>query len=300
MRFGLIAFAGFVSAVLVGCSDTDDFNPVGKKRDAASELQDIPCDGANEGLRVIVGSDRDIYVCEYDPDEFEYVWVNEGIESSNSTKSSAGNSSSSRYSSSYSSSSYSEQEVRQKLLNINLSKKDDIFNPRIEYGSMEDPRDGKVYRTVEVAGQVWMAENLNYSERGHCFNDISEYCDLMGRLYTRNEAMDICPDGWHIPTENETEALLEAADGNIRNLQSANGWSSDTTVMTSGNNSLGMSFVGTGNYPEMDYPTLGLYAKMWIDNKSSNVYLLFRAAQDEVKIFAYDGIVYASARCIKD
>ena len=59
MRFGLFVFAGVVSAALVGCSDDDDFNPVGKKRDAASELAEIPCDGANEGLRVIVGSNKD-------------------------------------------------------------------------------------------------------------------------------------------------------------------------------------------------------------------------------------------------
>ena len=106
------------------------------------------------------------------------------------------------------------------------------FNPDITYGSMTDERDGKVYRTVQIGDQIWMAENLNYAdsvktpsllERSWCYDNKTENCDVAGRLYTWAAAIDyvalcdngngvncddgvptkkvrgICPSGWHLP-----------------------------------------------------------------------------------------------------
>ena len=36
--------------------------------------------------------------------------------------------------------------------------------PEIEYGTLIDERDGRRYKTLQVGGQVWMAENLNYAD----------------------------------------------------------------------------------------------------------------------------------------
>ena len=134
------------------------------------------------------------------------------------------------------------------------------FNPDIDYGIMTDERDGKVYRTVKIGNQVWMAENLNYAdsvktpsllERSWCFDDEPKNCDVTGRLYTWAAAIDsvelyrdmsidcgsykactlpdtvygICPSGWHLPTETEWEALITNIGGTIsRNGQT---WNSD-------------------------------------------------------------------------
>jgi len=96
---------------------------------------------------------------------------------------------------------------------------DSVFNPAVTYGSFKDPRDGKVYKTVQYYMEVQsgnttvidsftvMTQNLNYADtiidstttvfddskvEKRCYNDDPWYCDnYFGGLYTWSEALGL-------------------------------------------------------------------------------------------------------------
>lgn len=89
----------------------------------------------------------------------------------------------------------------------------------VKYGTLQDARDGKTYKTIEIGGKTWMAENLNFSKSSDgsvvldstfCYDDIPANCEKYGRLYQEDDAIKACPDGWRIPTDEEWAALRNA------------------------------------------------------------------------------------------
>jgi uncharacterized protein (TIGR02145 family) len=107
-----------------------------------------------------------------------------------------------------------------------------LNNPFTCGGDMNDPRDGKKYRTAMIGGRCWMTENLNHGttldpsyqpQTDNCINE--KYCspqDLSctkyGGFYQWNELMKygstslnqgVCPPEWHIPSEAEWQLLID-------------------------------------------------------------------------------------------
>ena len=216
-----------------------------------------------------------------------------------SSSSSSGNNSSSSVPSSSSSS-------EEKTINALLKKKGEQFNANFAYGTMTDPRDGKTYKTTELNGQTWMAENLNYAGnkvgKSFCYDNDEDLCEIYGRLYTHEAAMGegsiqgICPDEWHIPSVAEINALWDELDSTVNSWVSNKGWAIDRAD----GDSYGLSFIPAGMDGAHGFQHLDSIASMWLysPNGSQN-YLVLNSETNKVFISDYSSYASVSVRCVK-
>jgi uncharacterized protein (TIGR02145 family) len=124
----------------------------------------------------------------------------------------------------------------------NGCKKDDNNNPAT---SITDA-DGNVYTSVTIGTQVWMVENLRTTKSndgtsislvtdaaswgaldtpGYCWYNNDEVADKAdyGALYNWPAAVNACPAGWHLPTDEEYK-ILERNLGMNNTDADATGW----------------------------------------------------------------------------
>lgn len=208
-----------------------------------------------------------------------------------------------------------------------------------EYGTLTDNRDGQTYKTVKIGNQIWMAENLNYAylqptasldSSSFCYNDSAEYCAKYGRLYTWAAAMDsvgtwstngkgcgngktclptypvrgVCPEGWHLPTQEEFETLINAVGGQSKAgkmLRFTSGWNSNGN----GTDAYGFSALSVGwRYEYGSYYGNGEEVDFWSSTEYNNISAIYRYLHyDDENLLGEnfgskrDGF---SVRCVKD
>ncbi len=184
-----------------------------------------------------------------------------------------------------------------------------IYNTDIEYGSLSDSRDGQTYRTVIVGNQVWMAENLNYSaDSSWCYNDNPKSCEEKGRLYKWNEALDVCPAGWHLPSRAEWWTLVATVGGRqsaIPTLKSTSLWI-DVIQEYNGTDDYGFSVIPAG-YKELnqnyvfDNRSVAFFWTASEDvDKDANAYYFYLGYNYGPGLDSSNKNVAFSVRCLQD
>jgi uncharacterized protein (TIGR02145 family) len=74
-----------------------------------------------------------------------------------------------------------------------------------------DSRDGYAYAVVSVGGARWFAENLRFkTPDSRCYEADEANCADHGRLYRLDDALQACPAGWRVPSEEDWRHLERA------------------------------------------------------------------------------------------
>lgn len=219
------------------------------------------------------------------------------------------------------------------------------LNPDIDYDEFTDKRDSQVYKTVQIGEQIWMAQNLNYeTENSWCGGGIQGTktegdCPVYGRLYTWAAAIGksedecgyghdcdlasagsatfiqgVCPDGWHLPSEEEWKALIGAVDGSIteymwpntagQKLKAQAGWAAYSDIANEDAYGFAALPAGYRNYDGYYYSE-GDYANFWssteYDNDSYFAYCMFLYYENGgAYLDGNDKYRGFSVRCVKD
>ena len=74
---------------------------------------------------------------------------------------------------------------------------------------------GSTFRTVELEGKTWMANNLYGTNSGSYYQESEILASVFGQYYTWEEAQISCPAGWHLPTAEEFDNCVGAAAGDV-------------------------------------------------------------------------------------
>ena len=175
-----------------------------------------------------------------------------------------------------------------------------------------DPRDGQVYRTVELNGQRWMAQNLNYDVGEGCwvYEKSSGFLGLgakikkegYGRLYTWEAAKKACPPGWRLPTDEEWRALA-MAHGGLWDGEDKGDPKKAYSALLEGGSSGFAALLGGYRYTDGSFGKLGDYVNYWSATEYGSDYAwyyYFNGYNGKLGRYNYLKAWGFSCRCVQD
>lgn len=149
-----------------------------------------------------------------------------------------------------------------------------------------------------------MAENLAF-QSGSCYNNNSNNCKKYGKLYAWTVALDVCPDGWHLPSDEDWRILInylggeKVAGGKLKEAGTDN-WQDPNVGAT---NESGFTALPGGNQSSSAFKNIGFKTAWWSSKiyMGSNLYH-WSVEYDKSEINRRLGYDYYSfsVRCIKD
>jgi len=196
-----------------------------------------------------------------------------------------------------------------------------------ETGTMTDS-EGKIYKTVKIGEQWWMAENLNTGSlilsaefpadndtiEKYCFNDFEENCGKSGGLYTWNELMDyietegtrgICPEGWHIPSDAEVKKLEMELGMSSSQADEDNAWrggNEGEKLKEDGSSGFEMKLAGTKRSDNffINYSSYGYFYTSTLSSSGPWRRCVRSDSKQTGRYDTYPETYALSVRCVKD
>ena len=167
--------------------------------------------------------------------------------------------------------------------------------------AMHDLRDNQTYKVVKIGDQVWTAENIRYKSGSYNYPDGDAANEsAYGLLYDWDTAKRICPDGWHLPTQEEWRNLMNEIDAKNevtgKKLKSAKYWN--------GSDDYGFAALPAGYWDGDEYFGFGEGSSFWSSTehtKSLTAYVLNLFDELDGASLGFQSISEpASVRCLQD
>ena len=174
-------------------------------------------------------------------------------------------------------------------------------------GQITDSRDGEVYDWIQIGNQKWLTSNSRFNSTNSLApeNDESNVTNN-GRYYNSNEAFVFaCPTGWHLPSKEEFDELIDYMEGEFdineyaKLLKSQTNWTNNYN----GNNFSGFNAMPSGFWSaQSGYEPLGTKSILWTSSIKANLNrYIFGTTEnlDEFWITDINSDVFEERHCVR-